>query len=108
MCQHQLAILYRNLCAGLTIHADLAHFAIKVITDVIADDLVVAVHDRIAARLRRGVGTVALHPFLHLVAGVTAAYRARDRGDLLTGAATDLVTQQAAHHSPDAVPAIRC
>ncbi|MNV93998.1 hypothetical protein D3C71_1887470 [compost metagenome] len=50
--------------------------------------------------MRGGVGITLLHAFLHLVAGVTAAHRTRDRGDFLTATATDLVAQQTTRHRP--------
>ncbi|MNH30895.1 hypothetical protein D3C79_912130 [compost metagenome] len=51
--------------------------------------------------MRSGVGITLLHAFLHLVAGIAATDRTGHGSDLFTGAAADLVTQQATCQGTD-------
>src|SRR5690349_7698599 len=100
--QDQLAFLiHRNLVAWITIHAHLTFLAIQRIPHVVTYNLVTDVVNRVTAGLGGGVGITLLHAFLHLVAGITTTDSARDRGDLLAGAATNLVTQQTTRQCTD-------
>ena len=83
------------------IHLHLAHLVTDGIGHVVTHDLVADVVDRIAARLRGGVGVTLLHAFLHLVAGIAATDRTGHGGNLLAGTTTNLVTQQATGDGTD-------